>query len=341
MVLFSSQCELLEALRQAPKGKARAEILNFKQNRDLIFNSGANVTLVSGKITDGKSYKEKFSNIYLGLIARLNGKTGAPDGIGATGGLSERISKNEFDKLNIKQQDALIGLKDNVIRGEDNLPEYITDDDKICRNTVRRECFEELGNLGIYDYLPDTTAMKLTDMSEVRDDNYAVNIWNGYGQVWAVTPFCYCLNVEEETLNRLQAAAQKNQHEENSEAKTYLKMPLFEALPRYGKIGGAQQTNDGRDMEYDFRYPHEWINSWKIAADIINSNPADMQKLATEVQASVSHRLSFSKAAKDMGQNLDFVAKVLNVSSQTIRRMESNFASTHLKAYQKYSQVEK
>ena len=47
------------------------------------------------------------------------------------------------------------------------------------------------------------------------------------------------------------------------------------------------------------------------------------------------------KAAKDMGQNLDFVAKVLNVSPQTIRRMESNFASAHLKTYQKYSQVEK
>ena len=336
MVLFSSQKELLEALRNAPKGSARAEILRIKANRDLIFNSGANVTLISGKISEGKSYKEKFSNIYLGLIARLNGKTGVPDGIGATGGLSERISKDEFNNLNLEQQTALIGLKDNVI-----CVENISDNDKICRNTVRRECFEELGNLGIYDYLPDISAMQLTDMSDVRDDNYAINIWNGYGQVWAVTPFCYCLNVEEEILNRLQTAAQKNQHEENSEAKVYLKIPLFEALPRYGKLGGAYQTNDGRDMEYDFRYPHEWLNSWKIAADILNSNPADMQKLTTEVQESVNHRLSFTKAAKDMGQNLDFVAKVLNVSSQTIRRMEGNFASAHLRNYQKYSQIEK
>ena len=341
MTIFSSKEQLLNALRQAPKGKARAEILKLKQNRDLIFNSGANVTLVSGKIVDGKSYKEKFSNVYLGLIARLNGKTGVPDGIGATGGLSERITKEEFDALTIEQQTTLVGLKHNVIKGDDNLPEYINDNDKICRNTVRRECFEELGNLGIYDYLPDTNAMQLTDMTNVRDDNYAINIWNGYGQVWSVTPYCYRLDVDEKTLDRLQTAAQNNQHEENSEAKSYLKMPLFEALARYGKLGGMNQTADGRDMEYDFRYPHEWINCWKIAADILQSNPADMQKLATEVQESVTHRLNFTKAAKDMGQDLNFVANVLNVSAQTIRRMEGNFASSHLKSYQKYSQVEK
>ena len=66
-----------------------------------------------------------------------------------------------------------------------------------------------------------------------------------------------------------------------------------------------------------------------------------MQKLATEVQESVTHRLNFTKAAKDMGQDLNFVANVLNVSAQTIRRMEGNFAPSHLKSYQKYSQVEK
>ena len=340
MTLFSSRDQLIDALKKAPKGNARAEILKNKQNRDLIFNSGANVTLVAGKIGDGKSYQEKFAPVSLGLIARLNGKTGVPDGIGATGGLSERIDKEDFNKLNIEQQEALIGLKDNVVRGEDNLPEYITDNDAICRNTVRRECFEELGNLGIYDYLPDTQVMVLTDMSDVRDDNYAINIWNGYGQVWAVTPYCYRLDVDEATIDRLQNAAQNNQHEENSEAKSYLKMPLFKALPRYGKLGGMYQTNDGRDMEYDFRYPHEWLNSWKIAADILQNNPADLQKLATEVQESVSHRLSFTKAAKDMGQDLNFVAKVLNVSAQTVRRMEGNFASSHLKSYQKHSQIE-
>ena len=341
MTLFSSRAQLLEALRKAPKGSVRAEILKLKQNRDLIFNSGANVTLTSGKITEGKSYKDKFSNVYLGLIARLNGKTGAPDGIGATGGLSERISQEEFNNLDMSQQAALIGLKDNVIRGEDNLPELITDNDKICRNTVKRECFEELGNLGIYDYLPDTNAMTLTDMTNVRDDNYAINIWNGFGQVWSVTPYCYSLQVEENTLDRLQNAAENNLHEENSEAKTYLKMPLFKALPRYGKLGGMYQTEDGRDMEYDFRYPHEWLNSWKIASDLLHNNPADLQKLATEVQESVNHRLSFAKAAKEMGQDLNFVAKVLNVSPQTIRRMEGNFASSHLKTYEKHLQIEK
>jgi len=340
MTQYTTRSQLLEALRQAPKGRARAEILQLKQNRDLIFNSGANVTLIAGKLTEGKSYKEKFSNIHLGLIARLNGKTGIPDGIGATGGLSERIDKEEFDKLNLAQQEILIGIKDDVIRGEDNLPTHIVDNDKICRNTVRRECFEELGNLGIYDYIPDTNAMQLTDMREVRDDNYAINIWNGNGQVWAVTPYCYRLNVDESTLDRLQTAAQNNLHEEHSEAKAYLKMPLFEALSHYGKLGGMYQTSDGRDMEYDFRYPHEWLNIWKIAADVLQSNPADMQKLATEVQESVMHRLSFAKAAKEMGQDLNFVAKVLNVSSQTIRRMEGNFISSNLKTYQKYSQTE-
>ena len=45
MTRYATTQQLLEALRQAPKGKSRAEILSLEENRRLIYNSGANVTL--------------------------------------------------------------------------------------------------------------------------------------------------------------------------------------------------------------------------------------------------------------------------------------------------------
>lgn len=161
---------------------------------------------------------------------------------------------------------------------------------RISRNTVKRESFEELGNLGIYDFPIDVDKMKPLDMSEVRDDNYAINIWNGYGQVWAVTPYCYRLEVPESMLDRLHEASLCQKHEKNSEARSYLKMTLFDALPRYGKRSGEVLSADGRDMTYDYRYPHEWLVSWKIAAEALNGEPKDLLLLAAEVQKTSEHR---------------------------------------------------
>ena len=341
MMIYRSRAELMEALRNTPKGEKRAEILSAEENRRLIYNSGANVTLYAGQIQDGKNFQEKLGNIYLGLIERKNAKTGRREGIGALGGLSERISDEEFNQLDVAQQAELIGLKDDVIKGEDNLPYHTTDINIISRNTVKRESFEELGNLGIYDNPIDVAAMKPLDMSAVRDDNYAINIWNGFGQVWAVTPYCYRLEVSDNLLSKLHSQSLENQQEQNSEAQSYLKMPLFEALPRFGKQDGAVLSEDGRDMEYDYRYPHEWLVSWKIAADVLHNDPKSILNLATEVQTSANHQISFSKAAKAMGQNLDFVAQALELPPETVRQMEGNFQLTHQQKFRSSAQLEK
>ena len=341
MMIYRSKAELMEALRNTPKGPQRAEILSAEENRRLIYNSGANVTLYAGQIQEGKTFQEKLGNIYLGLIERKNAKTGRREGVGALGGLSERISDEEFNQLDITEQAELIGLKDDVIKGEDNLPYHTTDINIISRNTVKRESFEELGNLGIYDNPIDTSLMQPLDMSAVRDDNYAINIWNGYGQVWAVTPYCYRLEVSENLLSKLHSQSLENQHEPNSEAQSYLKMPLFEALPRFGKQDGAVLSEDGRDMEYDYRYPHEWLVSWKIAADVLHGDTKAMLNLASEVQASANHQISFAKAAHAMGQNLDFVALVLELNPDTVRQMEGNFQLTHQQKFRSSAQLEK
>lgn len=341
MMIYRSRAELMEALRNTPKGEKRAEILSAEENRRLIYNSGANVTLYAGQIQDGKNFQEKLGNIYLGLIERKNAKTGRREGIGALGGLSERISDEEFNQLDVAQQAELIGLKDDVIKGEDNLPYHTSDINIISRNTVKRESFEELGNLGIYDNPIDVAAMKPLDMSAVRDDNYAINIWNGFGQVWAVTPYCYRLEVSDNLLSKLHSQSLENLQELNSEAQSYLKMPLFETLPRFGKQDGAVLSEDGRDMEYDYRYPHEWLVSWKIAADILHNDPKSMLNLATEVQTSANHQISFSKAAKAMGQNLDFVAQALELPPETVRQMEGNFQLTHQQKFRSSAQLEK
>lgn len=341
MTRYTSTAQLVEALRQAPKGEARAGILRLEENRRLLHNSGANVTLYAGKPQSGKSCKEKLSGIYLGLLERRNPQSGAREGIGALGGLSERISEDAFNCLTLVEQERLIGLKDDVIRGEDNLPLHISDIGRISRNTVKRESFEELGNLGIYDFSPDIGKMRLMDMAEVRDDDYAINIWNGYGQVWVVTPYCYRLEVPESTLNRLRQDGQFSKCEENNEAQGYLKMPLFDALPRYGRRNGKVLSADGRDMEYDYRYPHEWLVSWKIAAEALNGESKALLQLATEVQKSAEHRISFAAAARDMGQNLDFVAKALELSKETIRQMEGNFQAEQRQKFYASAQLGK
>lgn len=118
-------------------------------------------------------------------------------------------------------------------------------------------------------------------------------------------------------MDRLHEASLCQKHEKNSEARSYLKMTLFDALPRYGKRSGEVLSADGRDMTYDYRYPHEWLVSWKIAAEALNGEPKDLLLLAAEVQKTSEHQVSFAAAAKDMGQDLDFVAKALELPADT------------------------
>ena len=142
-------------------------------------------------------------------------------------------------------------------------------------------------------------------------------------------------------LDRLHKSSLNQKHEENSEARSYLKMQLFDALPRYGKRSGEVLSADGRDMTYDYRYPHEWLVSWKIAAEALNGEHKTLLQLASEVQKATEHQISFTAAAKDMGQDLDFIAKVLELPADTVHKMEGNFQTGHRQKFRSSAQSEK
>lgn len=331
-MIYQSRTEVLEALRRAPFGKPRQKILDIKQNRDLILNSGANVTLVAGKTGTGNTIKKQLQNIRLGLIARLNAKTGAPDGIGALGGLAERISEEEFARLDEADQKKLIGFRDDVIL-QNGMPVLTTDINIIRINNILRETREELENLGITDFKLPADAVKLVKMPGIRDDNYAVNIWNGKNNVWAITPYCHILRCPQETLNMLvQRSQDLKQHQTHSEAAEFMNLPLFEALKRYGSFSGTERLEDGRNAQTDYRYPHEWLVSWYIASAALKHDDNAFLRLMTEVQDETPWKISFRPAAEKFGKDLDFVAGVLKISPDTVRQAEKIMPNTSVSA---------
>ena len=226
-------------------------------------------------------------------------------------------------KLSKEERNALVGQKDDVIV-QDNQLILTNDIDKIRLNNVLRETREELGNLGIYDYQPDTSEMILVPgIAEVKDDNFAVNIWNGKGDVWAITPYCHIMKVEENLLEDLAYRSKnKKQHESDSEASELVKYPLFEALKGYGNFSGKEKLEDGRNAKTDYRYPHEWLSAWYIASKILNHDDEKILKLIHEVQSETPWKISFSRASEKMGKNLSFIAKVLQIKEETVQKME-------------------
>lgn len=329
MKRYRTRDEVIKALKEASKGDARREILSNPFNRSLVLSSGSNVTLYSGKNKRSNNVKDQLSSIYLGLIERLNAISGKPEGFGALGGLSERTDPKEFAKMSIDQQEGLFGLKDDVIRDNLNLPALTNDLNIIRVNTVQRETFEELGNLGIYDFSLDPKKLVLVDMPNVKDDNYIINIWNGGGQSWAITPFSHKYEVPESTLDLLVERSEEKKREDHSEVEGFRKMPLIDALARWGKTSGQILSEDGRDMQYDYRYPHEWLVSWRVAADQLKQDDSKMLNLITEVQGGVDHLISFASAAKILGKDLNFVADVLKIKPETMKKMEQNAQIVH------------
>lgn len=320
---YSTAQEVLDALKNSPKGQARQQILADPQNRNLIKSSGANVTLYCGNITNGKNFSEQFKNVYIGLIARLNAKTANNDGIGALGGLSERTDKAAFNLLPDDKKYQLLDYKDDVISKNGKI--VITDDINIIRkNNVMRETREELNNLGIYDYDIPFEKIQLVGMPDVKDDNFIINRWNGEGMAWAITPYCHLLEVKENLLDCLtENSADINRHEHNSEAARFIKMPLFEALKHYGNYSGEILLEDGRNAQSDYRYPHEWLAAWYLASQLLNHDNAKLLGLKQELQAQTPWNITFKSAAEKMGKDLNFIADVLKVNPETISAMEN------------------
>ncbi len=157
-------------------------------------------------------------------------------------------------------------------------------------------------------------------MTDVRDDNYLLNIWNGEGDVWAITPYCHTLKVDDNVINNLMSA--KKEMEEHSEVNNLRKMPLFEAMKHYGEYSGTVKTNDGRNAENDYRYVHEWLTTWALASEILGHDDKKMLILMSEVQKETPWKIDFYNAAKKMGKDIHFVADVLKIKPETIIEMQ-------------------
>lgn len=311
----NSQAVELLAARDAA---GRAELLKNEKIRGLVLNSGANVTLYCGGICNGKTIKERFKNVFVGLIQRKN-KSGGHDGLGALGGLAERTSPETFNSLSETDRKAMVGKKDDVVL-QAGVPVLTTDINIIRKNNVLREMKEELNDLNISGISINPDKLQLVPMPKVKDDNYLINIWNGKGEVFAVTPFCHLYKDDESLIDRI---VSKSEEKEGGEVFAYKKINLFDALQAYGNKGTADcSLENGRHAEKDYRYPHEYLAAWALASELLEHNPQALEDLSAEIQRKCGHPLSFSRLAKDTGQSVRDVAAIMNIDGQTLSKME-------------------
>lgn len=323
--MIYNRTELLEQIAQTPKGAERKAMLNNPQIRNALLSSGANVTIYSGEIIDNTpTIKQSLENIYIGLIQRKN-KKGNFDGLGALGGLAERTSLNYFNSLSQDEQRLLVGIKDDIIL-EDNIPTITTDINIIRQNNVLREMHEELQDIGISDITINPNDMELIPMPNVKDDNYIINIWDGTGECYAITPYCHTLK---DTTGIIDSITEKSQEQANGEVADYKKIKLFDALQAYGNIGKEHKLENGRDAKKDYRYPHEYLVTWALASKLLDGDENKMIQLAKEVQAHSTHLISFEKLAKDTQQNMEDIAQTLGISEQTLTSMEAICKKTY------------
>ena len=317
--MITNREDALTKIAKTPKGNERTKLLMDDNFRALVLSSGANVTIYEGELKDASSIKDAISDIYIGLIQRKN-KKGNFDGLGALGGLAERTSLEEFNKLSSSERRLLIGKKDDIIL-IDNVPSLTFDMDIIRKNNVMREMSEELADIGINDITINPSNMELVYMPKVKDDNYMINIWDGRGECFAITPYCHLYKDDSGLIDTIIKRANEQEHGEVAE---YKKVSLFEALKAYGNIGSKHTLEDGRDAIKDYRYPHEYLASWALASKLLDNDEEKLVKLANEVQISSSHLISFERIAKDTKQSLFDVAKILNISLETLEKMETN-----------------
>jgi len=310
--------DALKIIAQTPKGKERALLLKDDDFRAAVLSSGANVTIYSGRPHNAETAKEALSDVYIGLLQRKN-KQGKLDGLGALGGMAERTREEEFYMLDELKRLDLIGQKDDVIL--DGMHPILTSDINIIRkNNVLRELREELNDLGITDITIQPDKLELIDMPKVKDDNFMINIWNGQGECFAITPYCH---IYEDKTGLIDEISFRAKEKSGGEAVTYKKIALFDALMAYGNLASdGNSLEDGRSADRDYRYPHEYLTAWALAAKLLHHQPERMIALAQEVQSNSSHQISFMRIAKATGQTMDDIADVLKISHRTLAQME-------------------
>jgi len=321
----NKQQRALTKIALTPKGRERAKLLQDDDFRKLVLSSGANVTIYSGEIDlSATTPSKKLENIQIGLIQRKN-KKGKFDGLGALGGLAERTNEAYFNQLSEEEKLNLIGQKDDVIL-QDGKPILTTDINIIRKNNVLREMREELENLNIFDITIDSSKLELIPMNKVKDDNYMINIWDGNGECFAITPYCHLYKDEDGLIDTINQNAKE---QIGGEASEYKKVPLLKALSSYGNMTKSEHAlEDGRDALKDYRYPHEYLASWALASKLLEHDDNQMIELAKSVQQNANHLISFEKIASSSSIEMKDIAEILKIKPETLNKMEEAFKNT-------------
>lgn len=288
--MFKSKEEVVKALPKYPKGEVRRKFLKQTNALDFISDIGSNVTMYCGNTIDGKTFKEKLQSVSVILIHRCK-PNGESDGIGALGGLSESISKEELALLSPEKKENITDLWDNVEIKEGEI-KIISDKRKISLNNIKREVREELGNLGIYSYsLPFEQAILLP--FKPQDDDYLVNRWKEGDRVCVVHPHCYIMRISQKTAHDLVSKSDQGIREHDTELSGLQKYPLTEVLFRVGQ-----------NPSTDYRYAHEWLSGWFLASHLLKEKE-DRQQL-TETLNQIPY---FNVSCQKMGLNTDLILK--------------------------------
>lgn len=307
-----------------PKGNAREKWLNVPANRALMLNSGANITIYEGEIYPSENVIEALKNINIGLILRKR-KDGRLDGLGAFGGLAERTSQQEFERMTTDEKIARATQKDDIIISQ-GTPLLTTNIDIIRKKNALRELREELDDLGIAGTQLNDSRLELIPMPKVKDDNFAINIWNGTGECFAINPYCHIYHDNSGILNKILQQAQASQ---TGEVASFKKMPLLDALGAYGHKGSDACLEDGRSATEDYRYPHEYLAAWGLASKLLEHRPECLVSLAKTVQSQNHHPISFKTLALKTGQDMEDIAQILKVSPETLSTMEKSMETVY------------
>lgn len=316
-----SQKTALEKLAVLPAAE-RAKLLKISSIRNAVLNSGANVTFYTGRVNgSAKSVLESLGNIYIGLIQRKN-RRGELDGLGALGGLAERTKREEFESMRESERVALAKAKDDVEIVDDKAV-LLSDMDKIRVNNVMREVREELADLGITHVMINPADLVLIPMPHVKDDNYIINKWNGTGVCYAVSPYCHIYEDKRSLIDSIVAVAGEK---DGGEAKEFKKVKLVDALMAWGNRD-TESLEDGRSAIRDYRYPHEYLVTWALAAMLLKYDPQKIKLLALEVQTGCDHLISFAEIARATKQTMKDVADILHLPVAVLKEIEKSCAS--------------
>lgn len=265
--MFETKEQVIKALSQLPKGAARRQLLDETNAVNFISAIGSNVTLYCGESTEGNDFQTQLAPVRVILIQRRR-QNGEPDGIGALGGLSECIDAHRFEALSADEKLKCVHKWDNVIL-ENGQPVLTTNVQQISLNNIKREVREELGNIGIHSF--QLLWGKIVRLPfNPQDDSFLVNRWELGQRVSVILPQCYALKISNGLADDLIKKSNQGIREQNTELFGLRKYALTDVLFRAGDSATK-----------DYRYPHEWLSSWFIVAQLIKGQKVRQQFVET------------------------------------------------------------